>query len=240
MDNSIEWEPEFFEAIVSLTTVIICLVGYWFTIRSSYLHKLFNRKFGEERGTIRWIFFQRYAGVFFFLLIPLTVIYTVFSQDLTRYGIGTVNLRESILWILALGVLIVFFQALFARNPGNLVHYPQIRVPVWNFSLIVMNSMTWFFYLVSYEFMFRGFLLFETKDAMGIWPAILVNTVIYSLAHLPKGARETILAIPFGILICYLTLRTGTIWVAVFLHYILAVSNDIFSIIAHPDMKFKR
>jgi len=239
MEYSLEWKPEFFEAIVLLTTVIICLVGYGLTIRSSYLYKLFNRKFGEERGTIRWIFFWRYAGFFYFLLIPVVVMYTLLSQDITRYGVGIVNLPESLIWILALGVLIVLFQAIFARNPVNLDHYPQIRVPVWTVSLIVKNSLGWFLYLVSYEFMFRGFLLFGLVAVFGAWPAILVNTVIYSLAHLPKGARETILAIPFGILICYLTLRTGTIWVAVFLHYILAVSNDIFSIIAHPDMKFK-
>jgi len=240
MEYSLEWKPEFFEAIVLLTTVIICLVGYGLTTRSSYLYKLFNRKFGEERGTIRWVFFWRYAGFFYFLLIPVVVMYTLLSQDITRYGVGIVNLPESLIWILALGVLIVLFQAIFARNPVNLSHYPQIRVPVWTVSLIVKNSLGWFLYLVSYEFMFRGFLLFGLVDAFGVWPAILVNTVIYSLAHIPKGARETILAVPFGILICYLTLKTGTIWVAVFLHYILAVSNDIFSIIAHPDMKFKR
>lgn len=240
MGNLGVWKPEFFQVVVSLATVIVCLIGYGLIIHSSRLHKRFIHKFGEEKGRIRWIFFRRYTGIFCFLLIPLVVIYTVFSQDITRYGIGTNNLLESILLILSLGVLIVFFQAKFASNPVNLDHYPQIRVPVWTLSLIVTNSLTWFLYLSAYEFMFRGFLLFGITDVLGIWPAILVNTAIYSLAHVHKGVRETILSFPFGILLCYLTLKTETIWVALFLHFILAVSNDLFSLRAHPEMKIKR
>jgi len=239
MEYAFEWKPEFFEVVVLLATVIVCLVGHGVTIHSSYVYKLFIRKFGEERGKIQYIFFWRYSGLLFFLLIPLTAIYTLLSQDVTRYGVGIVNLPQSLIWILALGVLIVIFQAIFARNPVNLVHYPQIRIPVWTVSLVIKNSLLWFVYLLSYEFMFRGFLLFGTTDALGVWPAILVNTVIYSLAHVTKGVRETILAIPFGILLCYLTLKTGTIWIAVCLHFILAVSNDIFSLLAHPEMKIK-
>ncbi len=240
MSYLLAWEPDLYEAVVTLATAMVCLTFYGFTINSSYLHKRFIQKFGEEKGIIRWVFFSRYAGVFYFLLVPLSMIYALLPEDITLYGVGLVNVGKSLIWILALGSGIILFQSLFARNPVNLRHYPQIRIPVWTVSLIVKNSLLWFIYLLSYEFMFRGFLLFGTVGALGVWPAILVNTMIYSLSHLPRGARVTILAIPFGILICYLTLKTGTIWVALFLHLILAVSNDIFSIIANPEMKIKK
>ncbi len=240
MGYQLQWEPGRYEAVVTLATAIVCLIGYGFTSNSSFLYKQCIQKSGEERGKIWWVFFNRYAGFFYFLLIPLGVIYILFSKDITRYGVSIINLAESFIWVLALGTVIIFSQSIFARNPVNLDHYPQIRIPVWSISLIIKNALMWFVYLVSYEFMFRGFLLFGTVDILGVWLAILVNTLIYSLTHIPKGARETILAIPFGILICYLTLKTGTIWVAVFLHFILAVSNDIFSLIAHPEMKIRR
>lgn len=239
MDYSLEWKPEFFEPVVIHATVILSLVGYWFTIHSSVLHEIFKRKYGDERAKIKWIFFWRYAGVFYFLLIPVIVIFTLLSNGIAEYGVGAANLSGSLIWILGLGSLIVLFQSIFARKQTNLTQYPQIRVQVWDISLVIKNSLGWLIYLISYEFMFRGFLLFGSVYAFGVWPAILVNTALYSLAHVPKGAREAIMAVPFGIIICCLTLRTGTIWVAVFAHFILAVSNDIFSLIAHQEMKFK-
>jgi membrane protease YdiL (CAAX protease family) len=65
---------------------------------------------------------------------------------------------------------------------------------------------------------------------MGLWSAIAVNTSIYALIHLPKGKRETIGAIPLGIVLCLITSYTGTIWAAFWIHCTLALTNEWFSI----------
>jgi membrane protease YdiL (CAAX protease family) len=88
--------------------------------------------------------------------------------------------------------------------------------------------------------MFRGFLLFSSLPVLGIWPSILLNTAVYSLVHIPKGNKETLGAIPFGILISYLAIETGTFWIAFFTHVILALSNEWFSLRTHPEMLFKK
>ena len=240
MNYSLEWKPEYFEPVIIFGTVIFSLVGYWLTIQSSIIHKLLIRKHGEEKAKISRIFFWRFAGLFYFLLIPICMALFLLPHRISEYGIEATNLLESLLWITGLGIVIVLFQSRFARNSKNLEQYPQIRVAVWDTPLIIKNAVGWFVYLLSYEFLFRGFLLFGSVYAFGVWPGIFINTAFYSLSHLPKGARETLLAIPFGIAICYLTLRTGTIWIAIFVHFILAVSNDLFSMLAHPEMKYKK
>lgn len=129
-------------------------------------------------------------------------------------------------------------QSKNARKPVNTSQYPQIRIQNWDLSLILKNYWGWFIYLLAYEFMYRGFLLFGLIDSFGVWPAIMVNTIIYSLAHIPKGNREALLAIPFGIILCYLTVRTETIWLSVMVHIVLAYSNDYFAIDASETMAF--
>jgi membrane protease YdiL (CAAX protease family) len=97
---------------------------------------------------------------------------------------------------------------------------------------------SWIAYLLAYEFLFRGFLFFAALPVLGLFFAIVLNTIIYALVHLYKGFKEVIWSVPLGILLCYLTYLTGTIWVAVFTHIILALSGEWFSVWAHPDMYF--
>ncbi|GAI37228.1 unnamed protein product, partial [marine sediment metagenome] len=75
---------------------------------------------------------------------------------------------------------------------------------------------------------------------IGVWPAIAVNTSIYACTHIPKGFKEAIGAIPFGIILCIITLITGNIWVAFFIHVLLALSNDYFALYHNPEMKIIR
>ena len=118
--------------------------------------------------------------------------------------------------------------------------YPQIRKKEWNFQLLLLSAFSWTAYLLAYEFMFRGYLLFISVAYLGVWPAIALNVAIYALVHVPKGYKEAFGAVPFGIVLGIITIQTGTIWVAFVVHVIMALSNEWFSLRANPEMKLKR
>jgi membrane protease YdiL (CAAX protease family) len=71
----------------------------------------------------------------------------------------------------------------------------------------------------------------------GVWPAIAINVALYSSTHIPKGLDETIGAIPLGIVLSLLTLLTGTIWIAFFVHLTLALTNSFTALKFNPEMK---
>jgi membrane protease YdiL (CAAX protease family) len=102
--------------------------------------------------------------------------------------------------------------------------------------LLIISSLGWIVYLLAYEFLFRGFLLFTCIQSFGIWPAIIINILIYSFAHIPQGLKETAGAIPFGLILCYITILSGTIWPAFILHAVLAISNEWFSIYNNTEI----
>jgi membrane protease YdiL (CAAX protease family) len=97
--------------------------------------------------------------------------------------------------------------------------------------------MAWILYLAAYEFMYRGFFLFIAESYTEMWIAIGLNVVVYAMAHIPKGLKETLGSVPFGLLICYIVLTTGSILVPYVLHVVMALSNEWFSFRAHPDMR---
>ncbi len=117
--------------------------------------------------------------------------------------------------------------------------YPQIRDNPWTIKTVVINAGSWLAYLIAYEFLFRGLVLFTLYSALGFWPAIVITTSLYVLVHIPKGLKESIGAIPFGLVLGLITLEAGSIWPAFFIHAILALSTDHFALRAHPDMHYQ-
>jgi len=164
----------------------------------------------------------------------------VIGKGLPAYGVSFENVLTSLYWILGLGILIVAINFFNPKTPKSLAFYPMIREAVWSRKLAFQNAISWMGYLVGYELMFRGILLFSLVPLLGVWPAIIVNAALYSFAHLPKNVGETVGSIPVGVIFCLLTLHTGTIWIALCVHMVIALSNSFFSLRAHPEMTFSK
>jgi len=192
-----------------------------------------------EMGKPRQLYVQRFAGALIFGVLPMLIILLSGSTSYVEFGIK-VPVSATYLWTMVLSLLIIPMNYFNAPKPTNLEAYPQIREEYWTVNLLIQSAISWIIYLTAYEFLFRGFLFFTSISILGLWPAILFNTVIYSLVHYPKGYKEMLGAIPLGIILCYLTYLTGSIWVAVFTHIILALSNEWFSLYHHPNMVLKK
>jgi membrane protease YdiL (CAAX protease family) len=136
---------------------------------------------------------------------------------------------------------IILLLNFFASNkPDRLKDYPQIRVSKWTTRLLLINLGLWTAYLIAYEFLFRGVLLFVCYHSLGFWPAAAINIALYATTHIPKGGGETFGTFPYGLVLCFATISTGSIFVAFFTHLVMAISNDIFSIYHSKEMKFSK
>ena len=230
---------EYLEPVVALFACTLGFIGYYFASSSKLLHAWFAKKFGEEKTLVYWVVFQKFAGVIFLGIIPAIIGLTILSKTPADFGVKTGNILISFYWIAGLTALIIPMNLIFARKPDNIKKYPQIRVKEWDMGLVLVNTLSWAAYLLAYEYLFRGFLLFACESTLGVWPAIAINTAIYAFVHIPKGIKETLGAIPFGILLCIITLNTGTIWVAFFAHIILSQSGEYIALYFNPEMQFK-
>ena len=216
-------------AIQSITVLTAGYICYHFLIRSESFKSFFEKKWSPERSEIYWIYFWRYLGVFLFGVVPAALIISQ-GLDFQRFGVALKNAQSTLFWTAGLSVVVVVMNFFATRSRDNLAQYPQIRSTTWSRSLVVGSALTWTAYLMAYEFLFRGFLLFSCLEEMGLWMAITVNTALYALVHVPKGIKEAIGAIPLGVLLCWLTIQTCTIWIALFVHVVMALTNEWFSI----------
>lgn len=226
---------ELFLFISAIAVSSVGFIAYAWIVSPGFTKRILQLEMGKPQQ----IYVQRFAGAFIFGVIPVLIILLSGTGGFEEFGIKA-PVGATYLWTMVLSVLIIPMNYINAPKPANLQSYPQIREENWSVSMLFQSALSWSIYLTAYEFLFRGFLFYSSLSVLDLWPAIIFNTVIYSLVHYPKGYKEMFGAIPLGIILCYLTYFTGSIWVAVFTHIILALSNEWFSLRSHPDMLLKK
>lgn len=82
---------------------------------------------------------------------------------------------------------------------------------------------------LALEFFFRGFLVLGLRRHLGE-AAILVSMVPYCMIHFQKPFPETLGAIVAGLVLGFLSLRTGTVVGGVALHWSVALTMDLLAI----------
>lgn len=214
---------------LSISVVTSCFLLYYVLFGNESLLRILQRKFGDEPGQLRFVLIFRVSGAIIFGLVPIFFA-IVQNSSLTSIGIIAKPSLLTLYIVLIFSIIPLTINYFGAKKPDNLSMYPQIRVKKWDNKLIIISALTWIIYLLGYEIMIRGYLFFNCLNEIGLWPAIAINTSIYALIHLPKGPKETIGAIPLGIVLCLITSYTGTIWAAFWIHCTLALSNEWFSI----------
>jgi membrane protease YdiL (CAAX protease family) len=238
----LSWKEADEYSFLPLMLLTVFFLIYWFTSKSERVKSFFFRKYDHDQASVLHITFNRIFGFFMLGFIP-GIICLVFLEgySLADYGLTLIRGTTlfSVVWILGLSLLVFFLSYNSAGKPENLIHYPQIRAKIWTRNTVMVNATGWALYLLGYEFMFRGILLFPLADHAGIWPAIAVNTALYSATHIPKGFTEALGAIPLGLVLCLLTLASGTIWIAFLVHLVMALTNSFASLKFHPDMQYR-
>ena len=225
-------------SLLALVLFILAFSGVHF-LGAYFLRALGNHKGQEPPSLFLAHICRRLLGFTLMGILPLLVFYYVYELPLGDYGINMYRWERSFIWILLLLPPIIAMNYYIAGKPSNLSQYPQIRLIHWDLKNLLVNFTSWILYLLGYEMLFRGFLLFALYDAFGLTPAIAMNVVLYALAHIPKGLREMAGSVPFGIILCMITLNTGSFLAAFVLHSAMALSNEFFAIRFHPNMRIK-
>ncbi|HEV8505269.1 MAG TPA: CPBP family intramembrane glutamic endopeptidase, partial [Chitinophagaceae bacterium] len=81
-------------------------------------------------------------------------------------------------------------------------------------------------FLVSYEWFFRGLLLWSLLLWLGVFWSIAINILLYTLIHIHKNKNELIGCIPFGLLVCVFTLWWQSVWPAIIFHLEIMIIHE--------------
>ncbi len=125
-----------------------------------------------------------------------------------------------------IGVMVPII-AVASRFPTFSNAYPLAGEALANGRIFAVYEIFYALYFVSWEFLFRGFLLQSVKSRLGGGMAVLVQTLPFALMHAGKPEAEAYGSIVAGLALGLLALRTGSFWYGALIHGTIAVVMDL-------------
>lgn len=199
------------------------------TLLTTGLHFRSLRKKRDELAAVR-----QYFLAFFVLLlaVPCFLVFLTSSGPwaaLASFGwtFGRNSLGFSLAGAgLPLAVLAGFIGS---RDPEMTKMYPFAKAACGSVRTFVGYELSYLFlYYLPWEFVFRGVLFLPLVPAVGLIPALAVQTVISTLLHIGHPDTEVFAAAGAGLVFGVIAYATGSFFTTFVLHAATGIATDTF------------
>lgn len=214
--------------IIFLSVAILQSISWYVTSRMFFRINLFFY-FQNDPDVYLYEYIYWFIGDFFtFFVVPILIIRFFLRENPINYGLQVgdykIGLSLSLVFI-SIMFLIVWF---FSSTPEFVSKYPHLLSVRTDWGRFFIYEMGMLLYMVSWEFMWRGFMLFGLKEKFGYY-SVLIQMIPFVILHNGKPAPETFGAIFGGIALGILALRTNSIYYCVITHMGVMLSIDLLS-----------
>lgn len=165
-------------------------------------------------------------------VVPGLLARPVLGRSPFSLGLGLGDVRW-ILRILAFGLPAAVVAGWVGTGSSAMAAvYPLGGAVTRDPAVFAMHAGFYLIYYLGFEYLFRGFLLLGTKDEIGPTAANLLQACLAMAFHFGKPGNEMLAAFPASLLFGWATLRTGSLWCALIVHWVVGVSLDWFMVFA--------
>jgi membrane protease YdiL (CAAX protease family) len=153
-----------------------------------------------------------------YFLIPLGVILLLFRDDPRRFGLTLGNWRKGVFFCVLGIALMAVVIALLAQLEEFQRYYSIGIFERPQAARIVEFALRQGIYMFSWEFIFRGFMLFGMKERFGNL-AVWIQAIPFAIMHLGKPELETLSTIFGGAAFGYIDLESGSVLPSFVIHW---------------------
>lgn len=200
-----------------------------FALLFSFFHyRRLIQKWDDRRA-----FLAYFAAVFcLFLVIPSLIIF-LFSPDallfLKEAGLSLGNWRRGLAVAAAGAPLAVLSGFIGSRDAELGRFYPFSKTACRSpRSFIAFEAAYLLLYYVAWEFLYRGILFFPMIPAIGLIPALALQTIISTLHHAGHPQSEIFASLTGGFVFGLVAYFTGSFIYTIVLHALTGISTDTF------------
>ncbi|MCA9607428.1 MAG: CPBP family intramembrane metalloprotease [Myxococcales bacterium] len=168
------------------------------------------------------------SAVVLLMLIPLLLCFVAEGWTPRDLGFRVKGALPELAVAIGLWLAVVPFVWM-VHDMGNFrVVYPRLRAADTSMELYFLFEGLYLVKWIAWEFFFRGFMLFGfQKDFMR--RSVLISTIPFALMHYGKPELEMASAVIAGLVLCFIALRSRSIWPGVLLHWLVASTMDLFA-----------
>lgn len=161
------------------------------------------------------------SSLIYFAILPMLTIMLILRRNPLDFGLRFGNFKVWCFHVVVSFMIALPILYIASHSPLLAEYYtvPQFDVLKYSFETMV--------YLFSWEFLFRGFLLFGLKEKFKE-SSVLVQMIPFALLHLGKPELEAISTILMGIYLGYVVYRGNSYWPAFIIHLFINITFRIF------------
>lgn len=162
------------------------------------------------------------SAIFLVTALAALIMTRIEHRKFSEYGLPARSAFQKNFWIggasgfLAISASLLGIFAFHGfRIEGLAIHGSTIvsAIAAWGATFVLVG--------LAEEFAFRGYLQYTLNTGVGFWPAALLTSLLFGLAH-RANPGETYFGlfsvVLFGLLFCLFLVRTGNLWWAVGFH----------------------
>jgi uncharacterized protein len=214
------WRALFFLCFVALIALIVTLAVGIFVVL------VYGKPSGQKQFSFSTItplgLASSEAGIFFTTALAALIMARIERRKFSEYGLPPRGAFQNNFWVgtswgfLAIsGSLFGIFLLHGFHLQGLAIHGGTIvsALAAWTAAFILVG--------LAEEFAFRGYLQYTLTTGIGFWPAAILLSLLFGLAHAGNPGEShfgLVSVVLFGLLFCLFLRRTGNLWWAVGFH----------------------
>ena len=218
-------DPE--SSFILLVVPIILTIWVYYGKQADFdqLFKSFHSRWNQDFYGAVYEYLTAFLLMFW---VPFFIVRMFFKKRIREFGFRTGDARYG--WRFVALVLPIFLWAAYVGSSGSGIQseYPLAKSSMGHYYQFLVVEIFYLIYYLSWEFLFRGFMLFGLEKRFGAYTAILIQMIPSAIIHIGKPASESFGAIFAGLAFGYLAIRTRSIIYPLILHAIIGIGTDVF------------
>lgn len=223
----------FKETFIFISVAVITFISMYYA-SPNFFRRVFDTSDNKFFSTLYWFT----ADGFLMLIIPLILIPLVLKGKPADYGFRLgdykFGLKSSLLFIIVMLPFLWFASGSesFART------YPQggpfVRE---NISVLLYYELFVAFYMLGWEFFWRGYMMFGLKQKFGYY-AIFIQMVPFFILHRGKPEIETFASIFAGLILGVQAWRANSFIYCFLVHWFVMIFIDVISVLRYRSQSY--
>ncbi len=222
------WERQ---ATVILLASALLLTLHRYYSRRSFFRRHFTEYFDslplpESHSYFYWFLITAFT----LFLLPALVAKFGTAERLKNYGVQLGNQKlgwrvTGVAWVLMIPVVVLAVIV----YPPFVEKYPLSKAVTSSWQAFLLYQLAYGVYMFSWEFFFRGFMLFGLERKFGNY-AILIQTIPFAILHYTKPLPEALGSIIAGVLLGVLAFETRSFLYGAAIHWLVAMTMDVVAV----------
>jgi hypothetical protein len=223
----------FKEVFIFMSVAIITFLSMYYAA-PPFFRKVFESTDTKFYSTVYWFS----ADGFLMFIVPMILIFLVLKGKPSEYGftIGDYKFGLSSYFIFMIFMIPVVW--IISGNEDFAKAYPQAGNKVReNFNVLVYYELFVGFYMLAWEFFWRGYMLFGLKQKFGYY-AIFIQMIPFFILHRGKPELETFASIFAGLILGVQAWRARSFLYCFLTHWTVMIFVDVISVMRYKSQSY--